>query len=146
MALQALAALSPGVVGIAADVVRAIVEYAHEVPVPDRTHADTVHAVVGEHGAETCRALMHGLVTHFPPENMPVVVSTMRTLATDFAAQMPVWASAAAQALPTEAVPEADKMHWIEQMHAGPLDERIKPSLVRLYGASRKSRERAQLE
>lgn len=146
MALQALAALSPGVVGIAADVVRAIVEYAHEVPVPDRTHADTVHTVVGEHGAETCRALMHGLVTHFPPENMPVVVSTMRTLATDFPAQMPAWASAAAQSLPTEAVPEADKMHWIEQVHAVPLDERIKPSLVRLYGASRKSRERALLE
>lgn len=142
IAVQAMLALSPGVVSIAADVVRCIVEYARETQSPQRAYVDTIRAVVADQGAETCRVMLCGLVSHFPPENMPVVVSTMQTLAMDFPESMPAWIGAAVQSLPSEAVPEMDCAKFLESLQRGTLSESIKPSVVMLYGASRKSRER----
>lgn len=146
MALKSLGALSPSLVGIATDFVQLLAEYTHESPTPEREFADTIHMVLGDRGPETCQALLSGLVTHFPPENMPAVVAAMRALAVDFPGQVPTWASAAVQALPSEAISDSDKAHFIEHVHAPSVAERIQPTLVMLYGASRKSRERAQLE
>ena len=143
IAIQALCALSPSLVGIATDVVRAIVEYAREAPAPDHTLVQTIRVVVGERGSDTVRTILLGLVTHFPPENMPVVVAIMRTLALDYPHELTTWTISAAQMLPLEAVPDADRTKFIEHVQTtAPLEETIKPSLVRLYGASRKSRER----
>ena len=143
IAIQALCALSPSLVGIATDVVRAIVEYAREAPAPDRTLVQTIRVVVGERGSDTVRTILLGLVTHFPPENMPVVVAIMRALALDYPHELTTWTISAAQMLPLEAVPDADRTKFIEHVQTtAPLEETIKPSLVRLYGASRKSRER----
>lgn len=141
MALRSLTALSPGVVGIAADLVRTIIECAHETPPPERVLVDAAHAIVGEHGAATCVALLTGLVTHFPPENMPVVVSAMCTLAVDFPSAILAWVSQALEHLPLDAVPASDRAFFLETVQSAPA-ERMKSALVLLYSASRKSRER----
>ena len=74
---------------------------------------------------------------------MPVVVAIMRALALDYPHELATWTISAAQMLPLEAVPDADRTKFIENVQTtAPLEETIKPSLVRLYGASRKSRER----
>ncbi|WFD22937.1 Nuclear import receptor [Malassezia equina] len=141
LALRALAALSPGVVGIAADVVRAIIECAHEVPPLERVLVDAAHDVVGKHGAETCVALLTGLVTHFPPENMPIVVSSMCTLAANHPSEVVAWVSNALEHVPLDAVPASDRSFFLDSIRSAPSD-RMKPSLLLLYSASRKSRER----
>ena len=144
MALRALAALSPGVVGIAADLVRTIIECAHEVPPPERVLVDAARNVVGEHGAATCVALLTGLVTHFPPEIMPIVVSSMCTLGADFPTAVLPWVSNALEHLPIDAVPASDRAFFLESVQSAPA-ERMKSALVLLYSASRKSRERGTL-
>lgn len=136
-AIRAMTAMLPNVVGIAADVVRAVTE-----STPPPAQADVLQGVLQEQGDDVCRVMVQGLVTHFPPENMPVVIATLQTLGTRLPSALPTWLQSAAQTLPTDAVPETDRAQFLEMWHNGSSMDRLKPSLVMLYGASRKSRER----
>jgi len=136
VALHALRALAPGVVCIASEVIRDVLQAQPN---------DAVNAMVAEQGADVCRALLTGLVTHFPPENMPVVVDSVRALARLCPAAFGPWIIGAAAQLPDDAVPESERARFLESMQSGH-DDAVKPSLVILYGASRKSRERARLD
>ncbi|WFD30101.1 Nuclear import receptor [Malassezia sp. CBS 17886] len=159
VAVAALTALSPGVVGIASDVIRTLLELPAGVPDAHQgphiinaqeaaTYADVVARVVSEQGFDVCRAMLVGLVTHFPPENMSTVVSSLRALARIAQAPFSQWVAAACEALPVDAISLQDRARFLESMDGALADreDRIKQSLVLLYSASRKSRERARLE
>ena len=144
-AVVALGVLSPAVHGIASDFLRAL----FELPTGQAgaAYADPIRHVVAEQGFAVCQALLRGLVTIFPPENMPVVVGTIKAMHPLAPDSLLPWLAASAEQLPSSAVSQEDTLKFLESLHSGPLSpEQIKPSLVVLYGASRKSRERARLD
>lgn len=144
-AIVALSAMSPAVHGIASDFLRALLEL--PASPAGAAYLDPIRQLATEHGPALCHGLLHGLVTYFPPENMPVVVATIRALHPLAPASLLAWLTAAAERLPPNAVAPEDVVKFLDTLHSAPLGpEQIKPSLVVLYGASRKSRERARLD
>ncbi|WFC97613.1 Nuclear import receptor [Malassezia yamatoensis] len=145
VAVLALGAVSPAVHGVASDYLRTLFE------LPTTTegamYMDTIRNIAHDQGYNTCQALLRGLVTIYPPENMPAVVGAVKALyplAPDSLAQ---WLAATAEQLPANAISQEDTTAFLESLRRSPLNaEQIKPSLVILYGASRKSRERARLD
>lgn len=140
-AVVALHAVAPAVHGIASDVLRALFEFpASQV---GAAYAAPIAQVASDQGFAVCQAMLQGLVTHFPPENMPVVVATVRALQPLCPEQLVPWLAAAAEQLPTSAISKEDAQRFLASLpSAAQSPEQLKPSLVILYGASRKSRER----
>lgn len=144
-AVLALGAVSPAVHGIASDFLRALFELPGTPA--GAGYLDPVRQVVAEQGFAVCQAMLRGLVTFFPPENMPVVVGTIKALQPLAQDALLAWLAAAAEQLPPSAVSQEDTAKFLQSLQSAPFSpEQIKPSLVVLYGASRKSRERARLD
>ncbi|PKI85215.1 Nuclear import receptor [Malassezia vespertilionis] len=144
-AVHALQALSPSVVSIASDTIRNVLKFPAK-PM-GAAYVDNVRAVAQNQGYHLCCHMLLGLVTHFPPENMPVVIDTVRALAHLCPEQLPQWIGGAIEQLPQDLVPVQDQVRFMESLGSGPIDEAgVKRSLVILYGASRKSRERGMYE
>ena len=152
-ALASLQALSPALVGIATDLLRDLLAF-H--PGPDGSTApeapagtEAVAEVVNEHGFQLCCSTLVGLMTHFPPDTMPVVFAIFRTLAARFPQQLAQWLPPATEQLPPQVISAQERAQFLNAMDSalrtGHIDQ-VKASLVILYGASRKSRERARMD
>ncbi|KAN0063147.1 Nuclear import receptor [Thecaphora frezii] len=112
-------------------------------------YAASIRQVVGQQGYQLVTLLLTGLVTHFSPDTMPVVVVVLRVLSGGFPSEMAAWIGPAAEQLPTSNVPANDKAQFVERymsaLNARNLDQ-VKQALNGLYNASRKARERARMD
>ena len=80
---------------------------------------------------------------------MPVVFAIFRTLAARFPQQLAQWLPPATEQLPPQVISAQERAQFLNAMDSalrtGHIDQ-VKASLVILYGASRKSRERARMD
>ncbi len=76
--------------------------------------AANIRHTVGEHGYQLASVLLSGLVTSFPPDAMPLVISIVRILAAVFPREMATWIPIVAEALPATTVPVPDRTRFIE--------------------------------
>ena len=112
-------------------------------------YAATIRQVIGQQGYQLVSLLLTGLVTHFSPDTMPVVVTVLRVLSGGFPTEMAAWVGPAAEQMPAANVPAQDRALFVEKfqsaLNARSLDE-VKVALNGLYSVSRKARERARLD
>lgn len=110
--------------------------------------AAAIRHVVGQQGFQLASVLLNGLVTQFSPEVMPVVNTTLKVLSSGFAAEMAAWVPGIVEQLPTNNVPDKDKVTFVDRylgaLNGGKSTEEIKQSLHGLYAASRQARERTR--
>ncbi|EPQ28739.1 uncharacterized protein PFL1_03542 [Pseudozyma flocculosa PF-1] len=108
-----------------------------------------IRQVVGQQGYQLVSLLLTGLVTHFSPDSMPVVVTVLRVLSAGFPNEVAAWIAPAVEQLPTSNVPTNDKAQFVDKfigaLNARDLDQ-VKQALNGLYNASRKARERARMD
>ncbi|PWZ00583.1 ARM repeat-containing protein [Testicularia cyperi] len=112
-------------------------------------YAAVIRQTVGQQGFNVASLLLNGLVTHFSPDVMPVVVTTIRILSGGFPTEMAAWIGGIVEQLPSNYVPDKDKAVFVDKYLAAlnnrSLDQ-VKFALNGLYGASRKARERTRLD
>lgn len=112
--------------------------------------ASAIRRVISEQGYDLVAALLEGLVTVFPPDQIQLVVTIFKVLVSGFPRECLAWMAPAVEALPSSTVGSAQKMRFLELVNAaveqGDLNG-VKGALTdHLYRASMKSRERNRLD
>lgn len=113
-------------------------------------YAAAIRQVISQQGFQLVSGLLEGLVTTFPPDQVQVVNTIFRVLASGFPRECLAWVGPAVEALPSSAVGTAQKMRFLEVFNAA-VEQRnlngVKSALGdHLYRASMKSRERSRHE
>ncbi|CEH14085.1 Nuclear transport regulator [Ceraceosorus bombacis] len=109
--------------------------------------ADNIRKVVADQGQALTSVLISGLVGHFQPDILSTVMTAIRLLALAFPQETLGWAAHAVEPLPNTTVPSKDKHAFMTNFsNAIATSSPVRTALTGLYGASRKSRERALVD
>jgi transportin-3 len=145
----------PPIVDAAMDYMRSIVdpEVLSNVTQDERQRLDNViDGTIHEQGASIVQTTVRGMVTGFDVETLPNVLVLLRLIALRTLRQSSTyeaWMTQALAGLSDQVISPADKQKCLNgvQMAMGNANvDGLKQSLQGLYGASRKSRERARME
>ena len=77
-------------------------------------YAANIRHTIGEQGYQLCGSLLSGLVTSFPPDAMPLVVSIIRILSATFPREVATWMPLVAESLPATHVPVPERTKFID--------------------------------
>lgn len=114
-------------------------------------YATSIRRVISEQGWQLLTALVEGLVTTFPPDQIQLVVTLFRVLVSGFPRECLAWIGPAVEALPSNAaVGQAAKARFLQRFQAGVEQGNlmeVKHAVTEdLYRASIKSRERSRVD
>lgn len=114
------------------------------------SYAAAIRHVIGQQGFQLASVLLNGLATQFSPEVMPVAITTLKVLSSGFAGEMVAWVPGIVEQLPTNYVPDKDKIaftnRYLAAINGGKRMDEIKQALNGLYSASRQARERTRVD
>lgn len=114
------------------------------------SYAAAIRHTVGQQGFQLASVLLNGLVTQFSPEVMPVAITTLKVLSSGFAGEMVAWVPGIVEQLPSNYVPDKDKVaftnRYLAAVNGGKRLDEIKQALNGLYAASRQARERTRVD
>ncbi|WFD33743.1 Nuclear import receptor [Malassezia cuniculi] len=152
VAVLSLGSVSQSVIGVTLDALRDILVFEPERTLDAETAracSASISAAVAAHGAALTTSLIAGLMTHFSPDHMQLVFAVYRALATSWPDEMSVWTNAAVEQLPGHAIAPSERTRFLtsiqEQLRTRSVSH-VSTSLLILFNASRRLRERARLD
>ncbi|KAG8901213.1 Nuclear import receptor [Tulasnella sp. 403] len=162
VAITALTLVHPDIIFPALDLVRSLI--AHDSlnptpapsprpsPIPGQTasfaqFAIVIRQVVRDNGFQLVGFILAGLLTHFPEDALPVVVSMFRMLAVTWPNELATWLPPVVEQLSVASLPVAAKGQFLDDfaraLSSGNVDQ-VKQAVVALNRAARRARERTR--
>jgi len=111
-------------------------------------YAAVIQGVIDEQGFSLVGFLLAGMLSHFPEDSISSVVTIFKLLAQLWSQQILAWLPSASEHIPKESLPTAARSAFISEFTAAVTSrefDKVKPALLNLHRASRRSRDRTRL-